>query len=244
VHSSYVPFLRKNALKGARIGVWRAGNFGLSPETDRVMNRAIAELKKLGATVVSPTDIAIDPAFDPEGTALNFEFKHDIRKYLTTFTGKGYPKSLAGLIRFDNQHRSQEMKFFGQEVFLAAQATKGGLSNPTYKKARAQAFSIARKAINSTLAKFHLDAIIAPTNSPAWTTDLVNGDHFSLGTSSPSAISGFPSITVPAGYALHLPIGMSLIGPKWGEPKLIALAYSWEQATHIRKAPQFRASIP
>ena len=243
VHSSYLGFLNKNALKGARIGIWRKTNFGVSPETDRVMTRAITRLKQLGATIVTPTNIRIGPAFGPEGTALNFEFKHDIAQYLKTYTKPGYPKTLKDLIRFDNQHKKQEMRFFGQEEFLAAQAT-GSLSSPKYKKARAKATSIARKAINSTLAKYNLDAIIAPTNSPAWTTDLVNGDHFSIGSSTPAAVSGYPSITVPAGYALHLPIGMSLIGPKWSEPKLISLAYSWEQATHIRRAPQFRASIP
>ncbi|HZZ96104.1 MAG TPA: amidase [Jatrophihabitantaceae bacterium] len=243
VHSSYRAFLKKNALKGARIGIWRKTNFGVSPETDRVMKRAIARLKQLGATIVTPTNIAIDPAFGPEGTALNFEFKHDIHQYLKTYTKPHYPKTLKGLIKFDNRHKNQELRFFGQEQFLAAQAT-GSLSSPEYKKARAKATSIARNAISDTLQKFNLDAIIAPTNSPAWTTDLVNGDHFSIGSSSPSAISGYPSVTVPAGYALHLPIGMSLIGPKWSEPKLISLAYSWEQATHIRKAPQFRASIP
>jgi amidase len=244
VHKSYRQFLKKGALKGARIGVWRKGNFGVSPETDRVMKSAIARLKSLGATVVPKTNIPIGPAGAPEGTALNYEFKHDIAKYLRTYTAPKYPKSLKGLIRFDNHHKRAEMHWFGQDVFLAAQATKGGLQSAAYKKARQKATSTARKAINSTLQKFHLDAIIAPTNSPAWTTDLVNGDHFSIGSSSPSAVSGFPSITVPAGYADHLPIGMSLIGPKWSEPRLIKLAYSWEQATHIRKPPQFRPSVP
>jgi amidase len=207
------------------------------------MRRAIARLKKLGAKIVDPANIKIEPAFGPETTALNFEFKHDIGKYLRTFTKPGYPKSLKGLIRFNRHHRAKEMHWFGQEVFLAAQAT-GRLTSPTYKKARHKATSIARHAINSTMRKFHLDAILAPTNSPAWTTDLVNGDHFSVGTSTPSAVAGFPDLTVPAGYADHLPIGMSLIGRKWSEPKLIALAYSWEQATHVRRMPHLRPTLP
>jgi amidase len=238
VHSDYTRFLHAGALKGARIGVWRKGNFGLSPETDVIMRHTIARLKELGATIVHTTNIPIEPAYGPEFTALLFEFKHDIRSYLHEHTAAGYPKNLAGLIRFDRTHRQQEMKWFGQEIFLLAQAT-GPLSSPAYIKARHQATSIARKAINSTLAKYHLDAIIAPTNSPAWTTDLVNGDHFSIGSSSPSAISGFPSITVPAGYSHHLPVGFSFIAGKWSEPKLIRLAYSWEQATHVRRPPQF-----
>ena len=244
VHHSYLRYLKKGALKGARIGVWRKGTFGQSPETDRVMTRAIARLKKLGATVVENTNIPIGPSGAPEGTALNYEFKHDIHTYLKTYTAAKYPKTLKGLIRFDDHHKHAEMHWFGQDEFLAAQATKGGLQSAAYKKARHKATSIARKAINATLQKHHLDAIIAPTNSPAWTTDLVNGDHFSVSSSSPSAVSGYPSVTVPAGYADHLPVGMSLIGPKWSEPRLLGLAYSWEQATHIRKAPQFRPSVP
>jgi amidase len=135
------------------------------------------------------------------------------------------------------------MKYFGQEVFLQSQATDG-LSDPTYIQARKQATSIARHAIDDTMAKYHLDAIIAPTNSPAWTTDLINGDHFLVGSSSPAAISGYASITVPAGNSFSLPVGVSFIGGQWDEPELIGLGYSWEQATHIRRPPQFLPTLP
>jgi amidase len=243
VYAHYTRFLRAGALRGARIGIWRQGNFGVSPETDRVMNRAIARLKKLGATVVQGTNIPIDPAYGPEGTALDYEFKHDIAKYLRQHTGPKYPKTLAGLIRFDRRHRNAEMHWFGQEVFLESQKA-GPLSSSAYKQARATAWSVARQAINSTMSKYHLDAVLAPTNGPAWTTDLVNGDHFSIGSSSPSAISGYPSITVPAGYTDRLPIGMSLIGRKWSEPELIRLAYAWEHATHVRHKPHYLPHLP
>jgi len=135
------------------------------------------------------------------------------------------------------------MKWFGQDVFIAAEHT-GPLSDPAYVKARRDATTIARQAINHALAAHDLDAIIAPTNSPAWTTDLVNGDHFLLGSSSPAAISGYPDITVPAGYSDGLPVGMSLMAGKWSEPKLIALAYAWEHATQVRRPPQFLPHIP
>ncbi|MGI8677927.1 MAG: amidase [Jatrophihabitans sp.] len=243
VHPDYTKFLRPGALRGARIGVWRKGTFGASPETDVIMERTIAKMRMLGATIVDPANIPIDAASGPENTALLFEFKHDIAAYLRAHTSARYPKTLQDLINFDNAHRAQEMKYFGQEIFLQAQAT-GTLSDPTYLKARKDAASIARHAIDDTLAKYRLDAIIAPTNSPAWTTDLINGDHFLVSSSSPSAISGYPSVTVPAGYSFHLPVGVSFIGGKWHEPQLIALGYAWEQATHIRRPPQFLKTVP
>jgi len=212
VYRDYTRFLGSRSLKGARIGVWRAGNFGVSPETDAVMQRAIVRLKALGATVVDTTDIPIDPAYGPEGTALLYEFKHDINAYLHRFAGKGYPKTLADLIAFNKAHAGQELRWFGQETFEQAQATSGSLTDPAYVKARSDATSIARKAIDGTLRTYRLDAVLAPTNSPAWTTDLINGDHFLLGSSSPAAIAGYASLTVQAGYSHGLPVGMSLIG--------------------------------
>ena len=242
VYTDYARFLDRKSLQGARIGVWRQGNFGASPETDQIMERTIARLRRLGATIVDPANIPIEPAYGPENTALEYEFKHDIRSYLQTWTGPGYPKTLADLIAFNKRNADTELKYFGQEIFLAAQA-RGPITDAQYIKARRKATSIARNAIDSTMAKYDLDAVIAPTNSPAWTTDLVNGDHFLLGSSTPSAVSGYPSITVPAGYSLGLPVGVSFIGGQWQEPKLIGLAYAWEQATHVRVPPTFRPTI-
>jgi amidase len=242
VFTDYTKYLDQDALKGARIGVWRQGNFGLSPETDAIMEATIARLQELGATIVDPADIPIEPAYEPEFTALLYEFKHDIAAYLGTLPA-GQPKTLQDLIDFNNAHAAQELKWFGQEIFDLAQAT-GTLTDPAYIKARADATSIAQKAIDDTLAANHLDAIIAPTNSPAWTTDLINGDHFSIGSSSPAAIAGYANITVTAGSAFGLPVGVSFIGGKWAEPKLIGLAYAWEQATKLRKPPSFLRTIP
>jgi amidase len=242
VTTDYTTYLSSGALLGARIGVWRQGNFGASPETDAIMEQTITRMKSLGATIVDPADIPIEPAYDPEFTALLFEFKHDIAAYLQAHTTPGYPKTLQDLIDFDNAHAAQEMPYFGQEIFQLAQDTDG-LSDPAYQKARSDATSIAQQAIDDTLAKYHLDAIIAATNSPAWKTDLVHGDQFLVGSSSPAAISGYASITVPAGYSSSLPVGVSFIAGRWSEPELIKLGYSWEQATHIRRPPQFLPTL-
>jgi amidase len=243
VSTDYTQYLRPNALQGARIGVWRRGNFGVSPETDAIMEQTISRMRSLGATIVDPANIPVEPAYDPEFTALLFEFKHDIADYLQAHTGPGYPKTLQDLIDFDNAHAAQEMPFFGQEIFQLAQDTDG-LSDPAYQQARHDATTIAQQAIDDTLARYHLDAIIAPTNSPAWKTDLANGDQFLVGSSGPAAIAGYASITVPAGYSTDLPVGVSFIAGRWSEPELIALGYAWEQATHIRRPPQFLPTLP
>ncbi len=242
--TDYTRFLTPDALTGARIGVWRAGLTGASPETDAIYDRTVARLRALGATVVDPTDLPYqDKIGSNEGTALNVEFKHDINAYLAA-TGGRHPKDLAGLIAFNKAHARQELRYFGQETFEQAQATSGDLTDPTYLKARRTATSLARRSIDETLAKHTLDAIIAPTNSPAWTTDLVNGDHFLLGSSTPAAVSGYPSITVPMGNSFGLPVGLSFIGTRWSEPKLLGLAYSFERHTHARRAPQFLPTLP
>lgn len=242
VTTNYTKYLNAGSLKGVRLGVWRAGNFGTSPETDAIMEQAIKKLKALGAVIVDPANVPIDAAYAPENTALQYEFKHDIAAYLQKYTTAKYPKNLQDLINFDNSHKTQELKYFGQEIFSQSQA-RGPLTDPTYVKARSSARSIAQHSIDDTMAKYKLCAIIAPTNGPAWTTDLINGDHFSVGSSSPAAIAGYPSITVPAGYSFNLPVGMSFIGGKWDEPALIGLSYAWEQATHVRHAPKFLPTV-
>jgi amidase len=245
----YTRFLDAHALRGARIGVWREGTYdpAISPEVDAIVNATVAAIRAAGATIVDPARIPIEPAYGPEFDALLCEFKSDIGGYLTNHTAAGYPKTLQDLIEFNNDHPELEGPW-NSAIFDLAQAT-GGRAAPDCIAARQAATPTAQAAIDDTLALFNLDAIIAPTNGPAWVTDPVNGDlggDFStfVSSSAPAAIAGYPSITVPAGYAGPLPVGISFIGARWAEPKLIALAYAFEQATHVRVRPTFLESIP
>ncbi len=245
--TDYTQFLDKSALRGARFGVWREGTYDptVSPEVDAIMNATVAKLEAAGATIVDPVRIPIEPAYGPEFAALLCEFKTDIASYLTANTTAGYPKTLQDLIDFNNAHPALEGPW-NNAVFDAAAAT-GGRSDPDCATQRAAATPVAQAAIDDLMAADHLDAIIAPTNGPAWVTDPVNGDlggDFStfVGSSSPAAIAGYASVTLPAGFVGHLPVGVSFVGGRWSEPELIGLAYAFEQATHVRVPPSFLTS--
>jgi amidase len=250
VVTDYTAFLDADALVGARIGVWREGTYDpdVSPEVDAVVNATVDALEAAGATVIDNTRIPIEPAYEPEFAALLCEFKTDIASYLGTYTDAGYPKTLQDLIDFNNANDKRNREGpWNSLIFDLAQDT-GGRPDPDCSAARALATSTAQAAIDDTLATYNLDAIIAPTNGPAWVTDSKLGDlggDFStfVGSSSPSAIAGYPDITVPAGYAGPLPIGVSFIGAKWSEPSLVALAYAFEQATLVRVPPEFLGTL-
>jgi amidase len=239
----YTKSLDPGALKGARIGVARKQYFGYSDATDRVVNQAIADLEARGAVIVDPADIPTASKMDAcENEVLLFEFKADLNKYLAALTSSPV-HSLEELIAFNEREKAREMPFFGQELFLSAQK-KGPLTSPAYKAAAAKCRLLARaQGIDLVLRRNRLDAIVAPTGGPAWTTDLVNGDHFSGASSTPAAVAGYASITVPAGQAFGLPVGISFIGGAKSEEKLIALAYAYEQATKHRRPPGLAPSI-
>jgi amidase len=178
-----------------------------------------------------------------EFNVLLYEFKADLNRYLSgTPSGNKY-RSLKDLIVFNDLHHEEEMPWFGQEIFLLAEK-KGPLTDQAYLDALKKLKSLAGpEGIDATLQKSKLDAIVAPTGGPAWATDWVNGDHFSGGSSSPAACAGYPAITVPAGFIHGLPVGITFMGPAWSEPVLLKLAYSYEQTTKHRKAPEFLPSL-
>ena len=239
----YRPFLDAGALKNARIGVWRDGVFGFSPEADAVAEEAIQALKDLGATVIDPVEIPnVFDVFDAELTVLTFEFKVDLHRYLSELTNTTM-RSLADIIAFNDSHADTEMPWFGQELFLLAEDTDG-LHDPVYKDALRLEKTLMINGIRSTLQDNDVDAIFSLTGSPPWTTDLVNGDHFLTASSWPAAIAGFPNITVPAGYSFdELPVGVNFFADAWSEPRLIGLAYAFEQGTKSRHAPKYLETL-
>ena len=228
--------LSKDALNGARIGVFRGhSGAGADARVDAIVADTIATLKSLGAEIVDPVEIDTEGMGAAQRQVLYYEFKADLNKYLES---SGAPiTSLAEIIEFNDSHADTVMPFFGQERMLAAQS-KGSLSDPEYLEALATSKRIAQTGINMALGEYQLDALIAPTRGPAWMTDDVSGDHSSgISSSSLAAVSGYASITLPAGDILGLPIGISLIGAEFSDARLIQFAYALEQAGYVRKPP-------
>lgn len=242
--TDYTQFLDPHGLKGARIGVIRQVFAGFQDKVDVVYNQAIEAMKNAGATIVDPADLpsANDIANSPdETTVLLFDFKQDMNKYLAE-RGDPHIHTLQDLIDFNNAHADEELQFFGQELFLLSQAVD--LNDPAtiaaYQAALDHDHHLGRdQGIDAVLEKFNLDALVAPTNSVPWKIDLLDGDHFLGGSSTPTSLAGYPAINVPAGFSFGLPIGITFMGTAWSEPKLIKLASGFEAATRARKPPKF-----
>jgi len=228
--------LSENALSGTRVGVYRNhGGAGNDARVEKIVEDTIATLKSLGAEIVDPIEIEREGMGDAQYQVLLYEFKADLNAYLENSGAK--IKDLAGIIEFNNTHADTVMPHFGQETLIEAQA-KGPLTDEAYLEALAESKRISRTGIDHALEANNLDALIAPTRGTAWLTDHINGDQSTgIYSSSLAAISGYASITVPAGDILGLPIGISFIGAAYSDAKLIKLAYAFEQGGYKRKPP-------
>jgi amidase len=229
--ADYTAFLDRGALAGARLGIWRDGSKAAHPATAAVLDAAVGRLRSCGAEIVDPVPLpGLEHEWDPELTALLYEFKHGLNAYLSALPGDEHPKTLAELIDFNARHADRVLAHFGQEFFEQAEATSGDLGDPAYLAARGEADRLAHAALGGALAAHRLDAVVSLTSGPARLTDHLLGDISEFSTSGPAAVCGYPSISVPAGQVAGLPVGLLLAGPAWSEPRLLALAFAFEQA--------------
>lgn len=244
-YSNYSQFLDPDGLRGARIGIAREVYFGYSPRADAITDAAIERMRELGAVIIDPADIPTAKQMsssDSELTVLLFEFKVNLNSYLAELSSTPV-RTLADVIAFNNAHAGEELKYFGQELFLKAQDTTS-LDDPAYLTALEECRRLSRReGIDAVMDAHQLDALVMPTTSPPWLIDLVNGDP-SLGASShPAALAGYPAINVPAGYTFELPVGITFMGRAFSEPTLIKLAYAFEQGTKARRPPRYFSTI-
>ncbi len=236
---NYAQFVNPNGLRGARIGIARQFT-GATTETDEVFEQAVQVLRDTGAVVIDPVEFPSYDEFNADQSeliVLIYEFKRDLNAYLATRSGVPVT-TLADVIQFNLDHADRELKYFGQELMELAEAEV--FSEAEYQQALIRGRQLAAdRGIDAVLATHNLDAIIAPTNSPAWPTDLINGDAFLFGSSGFAAVAGYPLVSVTAGYVFGLPVGVTFMASAWSEPKLIRIASGFEAAADVRRAPRF-----
>jgi amidase len=234
----------RRPLAGLRLGVPRAYFSGV-PDVDAVAAAALATLARLGAEVVDPVDLPQPDYSEAELSVLLHELKPGLAQWLATFAPHAPVKTLADIIAFNRREAARELAWFGQDLFEQAQAL-GGLDSPAYRAALARCAKGAREeGLDRVLRTHRLDALVAPTDGLAWLIDPVKGDHFSGGFTTPAAVAGYPHLTVPAGLARGLPVGLSFVGPAWSEALLLRLGAAFEQASAARKPPAYpRRTVP
>ena len=244
-YRDYTKFLDRDGLKGARIGVPRQGYFGYSDKADEIADAALKRMRKLGAKIIDPANIPTAKQLsssEDELTVLLYEFKADLNRYLAGLQSSRV-RTLKDVIAFNEVHREKELKYFGQDLLLRAQKTTS-LNDHKYLKAiRKDRLLSRRKGLDFVMDQHRLDALVTPTTSPPWVIDLVDGDHVLGGSSQPTALAGYPAITVPAGLVFGLPVGITFMGKAYDESTLIRLAYAFEQATRHRVPPRYRRTI-
>ncbi|MET7358792.1 amidase [Streptomyces sp. NPDC005562] len=240
-HRDYTRFLDADGLRGARIGVQRSVYFGYSRHADDIAERAIATLRDAGATVIDPADIpTAERLEDLPGSMVvqAYEFKRALNGYLSAAPGD-HPRSLTELIAYNHAHSDRELRYVDQDGLEAVQRLD--FSEREYKEALAINHRLSRsEGIDAVLRRFDLDALVMPTTGPPAKIDLIRGDAYGGGASTPAALAGYPAVSVPAGFALGLPVGLTFMGPAWSEPVLLRLAYAYEQASRVRRPPTYR----
>ena len=241
-YKDYTAFLKEDGLKGKRLGIYTAP-LGNHYKVDSLFDEAVEFIKSQGAEVVEIDQIAASGTGQHSFQVMLYEYKHGLNEYFRSLGQNAPVKSLEALIAF-NRKDTLELRYYNQQ-YLEMAREKGDLSSPEYQEALEGLMEGSREqGIDRVMQEHNLDAFIAPTGSPAWKTDLVNGDSFHLGSSSPAAWAGYPNITVPMGTIHGLPVGISFFGTGWSEPLLLEIAYSFEQGTLHRKPPEFLEKIP
>ncbi len=241
VEPDYAAFLDPDGLRDARIGVARK-LAGFNDRVDRLFDQALRAMRDLGAEIVDPADIPhTEEIEDPELEVFLYEFKADLEAYLGSYGPTQPHRALADLIAFNAEHADAEMPFFGQELFERAEG-KGPLTEPAYLESLEICRRLSRaEGIDAVMDEYRLDALVAPSNSPAWRIDHANGDHDAGGNTTPAAVAGYPTVTIPMGFAFDLPIGISFVGRAWSEGTLIRMASAFEHATRHRRPPGLAA---